>query len=78
MLLSRLSPVLCYYHAYPDLSDELQREWALLDTHDSLTAWYAHVRSRGRIRRTLQKLGMEQIWCNYGGNGVEARGRWPL
>lgn len=75
ILLSRLSPVLCYYHALPGLSDELQREWALLDTHDSLTDWYKHFRTRGQILQTLDSLGLRQIWCEYGGNGVEARGR---
>jgi len=78
VLLSRLSPVLCYYHVFPDLSDELHREWALLDTHDSLTAWYTHFRTRGQIRRTLERLGLVEIWCAYGGNGVEARGKRPL
>jgi 2-polyprenyl-3-methyl-5-hydroxy-6-metoxy-1,4-benzoquinol methylase len=75
MLLSRLSPLLCYYHAYPDLSDELQRNWAYLDTHDSLTDWYKHFRTCRQIRATLEDLGLCEIWCEYGGNGVEARGR---
>ena len=35
--LSRISPLLTYYHAYPELNDQLQYEWALLDTHDHLT-----------------------------------------
>jgi 2-polyprenyl-3-methyl-5-hydroxy-6-metoxy-1,4-benzoquinol methylase len=77
MLLSRLSPVICYYHVYPELSDELQREWALLDTHDSLTDWHKHVRTRRQIRRTLELLGLCEIQCWYGGNGVEARGKRP-
>jgi SAM-dependent methyltransferase len=79
MLLSRLSPLLCYYHAYPSLNDELQRHWAYLDTHDSLTDWYKHFRTRGQIQATLEALGLCEIWCEYGGNGVEARGqRRPL
>ena len=78
MLLSRFSPVLCYYHSFPDLSDDLHKEWALLDTHDSLTDWYKHFRTKQQIRRTLQRLGLVDIWCEYGGNGVEARGRRPL
>jgi SAM-dependent methyltransferase len=77
MLLSRLSPVLCYYHVHPQLNDELQREWALLDTHDSLTDRYRHVRTQGQVRRTLVRLGLNEIWCQYGGNGVEARGKRP-
>jgi len=77
MLLSRISPVLSYYHALP-LNDELQREWSLLDTHDSLTDWYKHVRTKGQIRRVLERLGAEEIRCEYGGNGVEARCRRPV
>ena len=77
ILVSRLSPVLYYYRALPELSDELLREWALLDTHDSLTDWYKHYRTRGQIQMTLKQLGLEEIWCRYGGNGVEARGKRP-
>ena len=75
-LLSRVSPVLAYYHVLP-LDDDLQRQWALLDTHDALTDWYKHLRTRGQIRRTLERLGGVDIWCEYGGNGVEARCRRP-
>lgn len=75
MLLSRLSPVQVYFHAYPELSMELQREWALLDTHDTLTDWYKHFRTRGQIRRTLENLGAREIWCEKGGNGIEARAK---
>jgi SAM-dependent methyltransferase len=78
MLLSRISPVVSYWHAYPQLTDLQQREWALLETHDALTDWYKHMRTRRAILRTLQRLGLEQIWCEYGGNGVEARGRRPV
>jgi len=77
MLLSRISPVVCYYRAFPELNDRLQREWALLDTHGSLTVWYRHVRTRRQILLTLERLGLQEIWCEYGGNGVEARGKRP-
>ena len=78
MLLSRMSPVSCYYGAIPELSEEQQREWALLDTHNSLTGWYRHSRTRQQIIRTLKQLGLDDIWCEYGGNGVEARGVYQL
>lgn len=77
MLLSRISPVSCYYRALPDLGDEQQREWAFLDTHNSLTGWFRHSRTRLQIRKTLQNLGLNDICCEYGGNGVEARGERP-
>lgn len=75
-LLSRVSPVLTYYHALP-IHDELQREWALLDTHDALTDRYKHFRTKRRISSYLKTLGAEAIWCERGGNGVEARCRRP-
>jgi 2-polyprenyl-3-methyl-5-hydroxy-6-metoxy-1,4-benzoquinol methylase len=73
-LLSRISPVVTYFHSYK-LSDELHRQWSLLDTHDSLTDWFKHRRTKGQIRRTLERLGVADLTCEYGGNGVEARGR---
>jgi 2-polyprenyl-3-methyl-5-hydroxy-6-metoxy-1,4-benzoquinol methylase len=76
-IVSRISPVLSFYHLHPDLSSELQREWAILDTHDTLTDRYKHHRSRRRIRQLLEALGGEEIWVEKGGNGVEARMRRP-
>jgi 2-polyprenyl-3-methyl-5-hydroxy-6-metoxy-1,4-benzoquinol methylase len=76
-IVHRLSPVMSYYTLYPELSDELQREWALLDTHDSLTDRFKHSLNLEQIRKIFQSLGMEDIWCAQGGNGVEARGRRP-
>jgi len=74
-LLTRVSPVLDYYETLPQLDGGAQREWALLDTHDALTDRYKHVRSRGQIRAVLDALGLVDVWCEFGGNGVEARGR---
>ncbi len=72
MLLNRVSPVASYYRAFPELNEQQQEEWALLDTHDGLTDWYKHLRSRKQIITILTKLGAQQVTCNYGGNGVEA------
>lgn len=77
MLLIRFSPVVAYYQSHPQLNDDLQKEWALLDTHDSLTDHYKRFRTTGQIKSSLQELGLTDIWCEYGGNGVEARGRRP-
>lgn len=76
-LVSRVSPVATYFHALPLGDDELHRQWALLDTHDSLTDWYKHLRTRGQIERTLERLGAAGVESAYGGNGVEARCRRP-
>ena len=77
MILSRFSPVTCYYKAYPQLSDEMQYQWALVDTHDSLTCWYRRFRTSSQIERVLRSQRMTDVKAWYGGNGVEARGRRP-
>jgi 2-polyprenyl-3-methyl-5-hydroxy-6-metoxy-1,4-benzoquinol methylase len=77
MVLSRFSPLLTYYHLFPQLNDKLQYEWAELDTHDSLTDYYKHLRSPRAIKATLQALGGTELWVQRGGNGVEARCRKP-
>jgi SAM-dependent methyltransferase len=76
VIVRRLSPVQAYYGKLP-LSDELQREWALLDTHDALRDWHKHFRTMAQIEATLRALGLDDLWCVEGGNGVEARGRRP-
>ncbi|MFH1759690.1 MAG: glycosyltransferase [bacterium] len=73
IVLSRFSPVSCYFHAHPALNDRLQYEWALLDTHDGLTDHYKHFRSKNRIYRVLKRLFAQGILCDYNGNVVEAR-----
>jgi hypothetical protein len=77
MLLSRISPVLTYFNAFPELDDRQQYEWAELDTHDSLTDWFKHVRTPREIRRALDSLGAVDSWVQLGGNGIEARCRRP-
>jgi 2-polyprenyl-3-methyl-5-hydroxy-6-metoxy-1,4-benzoquinol methylase len=73
VLFNRISPVITYYNAFPQLNDKQQEEWALLDTHDSLTDWHKNFRNKQQLTAILQKLNATEIWCEYGGNGVEAR-----
>lgn len=75
ILLSRVSPLLTYFQAYPQLDDRLQYEWALLDTHDHLTDYYKHFRTVRQVARALTGIGAEDVWASRGGNGVEARCR---
>ena len=75
--LRQVSPLVDYYDAYPQLGRELLSEWAVLDTHDTLTDRYKHLRSPEEIRDALVSLGLSDVVVAPGGNGVEARGRWP-
>ena len=77
-IFSRISPIITYFHIYPELNDNLQKEWSMLDTHDSLTDWYKHLRSRGQIKKTLKKIKSTSIEVKFGGNGIEARCKRPL
>ena len=71
----RISPLMTHYVTYPQLNAELQYQWALLDTHDSLTDHYKHRRNASEIGRILRDLGATEIVTALGGNGVEARCR---
>ena len=77
VLLNRISPVISYYNVFPQLNDQQQEEWALLDTHDSLTDWHKNFRNKKDIVSILKALGATDIWCEYGGNGVEANCKKP-
>jgi len=72
MLLNRISPVISYYRAFPQLNDQQQEEWAMLDTHDSLTDWHKNFRSTEQVSAFLQKLGAQDIRCSFSGNAAEA------
>lgn len=74
----RLSPVVDYHDAYLQLGPQLLKVWATLDTHDTLTDYYKHLRSAEEIRAALQGCGMADIETAYAGNGVEARARKPV
>jgi len=77
-LLFRLSPLVDYQEAYPELPPEVLREWALLDMHDLLTDTYKHLRTVEQIGQALADNGLEVTRCVYAGNGVEAAARKPF
>jgi SAM-dependent methyltransferase len=75
--LQKFSPLVDYYEVYPELGEKLLGEWALLDTHDTLTDYYKHLRTTEEIEACLRSCGLVEVEVSYGGNGVEARGRMP-
>lgn len=77
LLLRSGSPLVDYYDIYPELGPKLLGEWAILDTHDSLTDYYKHLRNADEISDHLRKCGLVDLQVSYGGNGVEARARMP-
>jgi 2-polyprenyl-3-methyl-5-hydroxy-6-metoxy-1,4-benzoquinol methylase len=77
VLLNRISPVVSYYSVFPQFNEKQQQEWALLDTHDSLTDWHKRFRNKKQIIKALTDIGAVDIHCAYGGNGVEANCKKP-
>lgn len=77
-LFLKASPLVDYFDAYAQLGEELLMKWSLLDTHDTLTDRYKHLRSVEEIRRSLSSCGLIELEVHPGGNGVEARARKPL
>jgi 2-polyprenyl-3-methyl-5-hydroxy-6-metoxy-1,4-benzoquinol methylase len=75
VMLSRVSPITTYFQTIPELSDQLQYEWARLDTHDGLTDYYKRLRTASQLRRVLIDLGAREISISKGGNGLEVRCR---
>ncbi|TVM34456.1 class I SAM-dependent methyltransferase [Oceanidesulfovibrio marinus] len=71
------SPLVDYHSSYGELSPEILQSWALLDTHDTVTDRYKHLRSADEIAATLAAHGMVDIETQLAGNGVEARARRP-
>ena len=76
-IFSRISPIITYFHVYPELPENLQKEWSMLDTHDGLTDWYKHLRSLKQIKEILHNLQAISINIKNGGNGIEARCKRP-
>jgi hypothetical protein len=76
-LLHRISPLIEYIKLYPMKDYQWHYEFSLLDSYDSLTDYYKHLRTEGSIFRTLKKLGAKEINVWRGGNGVEARAEKP-
>ncbi len=68
-----ISPVVDYQDAYQELGQDRLREWAILDTHDTLTDRYKHIRSGQQITEHLRRNGMSEVEIACSGNGVEVR-----
>ena len=77
-LMRRLTPVVSYYNDIPELADNHQLEWALLDTHDNLTDYYKHFTNKNKLIQALKNLGLKEVECWMGGIGIEGRGRKPI
>jgi SAM-dependent methyltransferase len=70
-LLSRVSPIVSYFHAYPTFTLGQQREWSILDTHDSLFDFHKRLHTRKTLFKWLKGLGITPHRLAVGGIGLE-------
>jgi SAM-dependent methyltransferase len=69
------SPLFDYHDIFPELGDKLLGEWAILDTHDTLTDYYKNLRTRDQIEACLRSCGLTELDVQYVGMNVEANAR---
>jgi len=72
------SPLVDHFQDYAQLGPDLAAQWSVLNTHDTLTDRYKHLRSAEEITQALASCGLVDIEAWYGGNGVEAHARRPV
>ena len=72
-LLYRVSGLIFYCLQFPEMTRQEHYELTKLDTYDSLTDYFKHLKTPSEIKNILFSLSAKNIWVTEGGNGVEAR-----
>ncbi len=65
------------YGGVYDLSDEMLKEWAILDTFDMLSPTYDSPQTLDTVNKWFNEAHLKNIEVNYGYNGIEGRGKKP-
>ena len=73
---SRILPVVEFSHL--GLEENINLEWAILDTFDMLSPEHDHPRSIKTINEWFNKINFEEVKIFYGDNGIVARAKRPL
>jgi SAM-dependent methyltransferase/uncharacterized protein YbaR (Trm112 family) len=72
---ARLMPILEYSHL--GLSDELNRQWAVLDTFDMYSPVHDHPKTSAEVASWFHDAGFTDVHVGRGPNGVIGRGVRP-
>jgi SAM-dependent methyltransferase len=73
-ILRRVSPLHFYFHELPLQSKNQHFEWSLLDTHDGLTDFHKHYRSKKQLTKLLYSLDASEVVAYISpSDGVEVR-----
>lgn len=60
------------------LSEEMAKEWAILDTFDMLSPAYDNPQTLETVKKWFKVAGLTNIDVRYGYNGIEGRGTKPV
>ena len=72
-----LALLIADYRGVYDLSDEMLKEWAILDTFDKLAPAYDDPQTLETMQNWFQQANLVDIQVCYGHNGIEGRGSKP-
>ncbi|MEK7505345.1 MAG: methyltransferase domain-containing protein [Patescibacteria group bacterium] len=61
------------HFSYKNLSGEMQKEWAVLDTFDWLSPWYELPQTKETVMGWCQNLPLKDVDITYGYGGIEMR-----
>lgn len=62
------------YRGVYNLSEEMLKEWGILDTFDRLSPFYHNPQTIDKVREWFNRAGMADVEVRYGYNGIEGRG----
>ena len=68
--LSRLLPVVNYCRDYPELGDELLREWSFLDTYDNWAPKYDQPQTVNTVKKWALDASLKKVSCEHAGHLV--------
>jgi SAM-dependent methyltransferase/uncharacterized protein YbaR (Trm112 family) len=71
--INRMLLVVDYRGRY-DLTEDMLKEWSILDTFDLLSPAYDQRQPIGTFRSWFEEAGLDRIDVHYGFNGIEGRG----
>lgn len=70
-ILSRISPIVTYIHCFKKLTYKQQREWSILDTHDSLFDYHKRMHTKKSMLSWLKILNIVPLRIVNDGIGIE-------
>lgn len=77
-LINRALLLIADYRGRAPLTEELLKEWAILDTFDTFSPWYDRPQTLSTVRRWFERAGLTDVRVEYGFNGIEGRGLVPV